>query len=1029
MSTVLGLDLGPNSIGWALCDEEQGKIVDCGVRVFEEGVNHMNQKREESKNAERRDHRQTRKRLRRLKGRKYLAKKFLQNIGLLPKDNLIEVFKSNPYELRRKGIHEKLELYEIGRVFYHLNKRRGYKSNRKEKLSGKDEGAIFEGTKEGKPGINEVRDVIKQGEFQTLGEYLASLNPHEKRIRNRFTDRKMYEEELDMIWEKQKEYYPNILNENNKSYFMNNIMFFQRPLQSQKSKVGKCTFEPGKKRCAKSHPIAQEFRTLSLLNNLIIIGGPRTIENGELNVNERNKLLSVLSKNKEVTVSTIPTKLKLNKDIDYQFNYDEKSKIHGFKTIIDIRKAIGNDTYNKLKEKDIEDVWNTLNFAEDPDWLTEYSMKKWGLNKEQARKLSKVSLEPGYTNLSLHVMKKMVPYMREGYLYNEAAEKAGYHHSNLDEDVELLEHLPEPPNIRNPIVNTALWQLRGVINSIIDTYGKPDTISIELGRDLKNPLQRRVDIQKNNSKTEEIHNKIKGILEKELNIHNPSRNDILKYKLWEECKYICPFTGKSISLSQLYITGDVDIEHILPYSRTIDNSYNNLTLCFREENEFKSNRTPYEAYSDKPEIYSQIKERIKSFPTRKAAKFIQKKIDLEDFISRQLNDSRYISREAKKYMKHITKDVRVTMGNMTSELRYLWGLNSILPTLNDANNPNDTDEDNRIKNREDHRHHAVDAIVVAFTKRRYLQIASTHRAKMGFAREIPKSKYPTPWEGFRDDAFYAISNIIISRKVKRSPRGTLHKDTHFGLLHDSFGEPLVNHKHEKLFVVRKPLYSLTAKEILNIVDPVIKELVLNRLEENGVDVNKKGFKIPKNAFSEPLFLEGIKTDKRTAVKKVRIKKLSNTMVNIRDYNIWVEPRSNHHMVIYADVNGEINYKTISLYEAAKRKIQGKPIINKELNPGDEFIMSLQRNELLLIGDVPDEFDIDNKSTYNYVFDQIYRVQKMDQNGNIALRQHYVSMTSDYDKRGILRKNYRSLLNDNPRKLFITHHGFLEFADA
>ncbi len=265
MSKILGLDLGSNSIGWALVDDKKKRIIDTGVRVFQEGVNRITGGSEESKNKVRRDARGARRRNARYKMRRDTLCNALGHLDMFPKDGheIEAFFEIDPYVAREKGISEKISLLELGRAFYHINQRRGFSSNRK--TASKEDSTIFKGTDD-KAGINEVKQKLTEDNFKTVGEYLANLNPHEERRRNRYTLRSWYKEEFEKLWENQKQFYPELLTDKEKEYIQN-VIFFQRPLRSQKRLVGYCTFEP-KKRCTpKSSPVFQYFRILEQLNN------------------------------------------------------------------------------------------------------------------------------------------------------------------------------------------------------------------------------------------------------------------------------------------------------------------------------------------------------------------------------------------------------------------------------------------------------------------------------------------------------------------------------------------------------------------------------------------------------------------------------------------------------------------------------------------------------------------------------------------------------------------------------------------
>jgi CRISPR-associated endonuclease Csn1 len=1035
MSKVLGLDIGSNSIGWALINDSENKIIDMGVRIFEEGVNNINQEKEASNNVERREARQRRKLLWRRKMRKFRLKRKLIEIGLMPKTIDDKFWQIEPYEARSKASKEKVEKFEIGRALYHLCQRRGYLSNRKAQKDDKEDSTIYEGDKKlNKPGISELRKAINDGGHKTLGQYLSTLNPHEVRIRNRYTERKMYKEEINMIWDIQKKFYPDILTDEN-FLIIKKYILYQRPLKSQKHTIGHCIFEKNKRRAPKSSLIAQEFRMLQQINSLSISGGSRIEESQKmLSFEEREKLIEYLSNHGELKLDgefkTLKNILSLGKE-KYSVNLEHQGKIDGLKTIYSLKKNLDKD-FDKFSNEDIHKMWHTLYFAEQPEWLKYYAIKTWKLSEEVAEKFSKIKLESGYMSLSAKAMKKMLPYMREGKMYHQAADLAGYKHSLWDEEIELLDLLPEPPNVANPIVNRGMNQLRKVVNDTIEHYSKPDMIRVEMARELKIPRRRRLDMLRDNRENQKRNEDYKQRLIDDGIVEKPSRNDILKYHLWVECNETCPYTGKPISLNQLFITNEVDVEHILPYRRTLDDSYMNKTLCFVDENRsIKKDQTPYEAYSSDPAKFSGIKDRIKHFPHAKARRFYQQEVnELDEFISRQLNDTRYISREAVKYLKHITPDVRVSKGLATSILRYYWGLeDNILPKYSDKEMT--IVEESTGKNREDHRHHAVDAITIALTTQSFLQKLSTLHHRYGSVDERSLHKFPIPWENLRNDVLSHLSNLIVSFKINKRVRGPLHQESLYGLRKNYDGTELINEKGYRIYTIRKPLESLTHSEIKEIVDPKIKEVVLERLTKLGIDVEKKFFNIPRNAFVEPLYFNSDNKVKRI-IRKVRIRIPSITLIKIRNYNIWVEPGSNHHIVLFVDENGKKDGKVVSLYEASQRKLRKEPVVDKNIGSNCEFITSFQINECVIIGSLPDDFDVNKKLTYHTIFNNCFRVQKLSASTNqIFFRRHNASILvkiNTYGEKVDLGGISYTPTTFNGKKIIVNPAGFIEFAN-
>lgn len=987
---ILGLDLGTNSIGWSVVDDTQENILGAGAHIFQEGVNiDAKSKAETPKNAKRREYRQKRRQLFRRKFRNNLLQKALKQAELMPAtlEENDTYWQGCPYQLRKKALAEPLTAHELGRVIFHLNQRRGFKSNRKS--GSNEEGALYKGGN-GKTGIDDTMAEWQSGGFKTFGAYLASLDPHLQRLRNRYTLRSWYEQEMEEIWQVQQQYHSDKLTPEFKKQIASpdfGIVFYQRPLKSQKHLVGKCTLEPQKPRVPLSHPNFEEFRMWQIINNLQVAGPGRF--NEPLDDEEKTKLVELFYTKEKIKVSDIRKKLKLTED--YTFNYEKDEQFTGNETSIKLFKLFGKAAWDalpdedktlrtsKAEEKSISklDVWHTLYFAQDTDWLKRHAAEKWGFDDKQLEKLAKTHLKEGYGSLSLKAIRKMLPYLREGEKYDKAAQLAGYHHSQISEYKTGLEKLEEPKNLRNPIVQQALYELRTLVNQLLQQYGKFDIIRVELARDLKVSAKKRADIRIEQLKNRKRNERYRQELIQQ-GVSRPSKTDIDKYLLWEECKKTCPYTGKPISFNDLFLHGRFDIEHILPYSRTLDDSLGNKTLCEKGFNIKKGNQTPHECLSGDESAYMLVLERVQQHMPRKLAKFKQEKLD-EDFAQKQLNDTRYISKEARAYLKSICDRVDVANGSTTAPLRHYWGLNSI---LNEGKNK---------KSRDDHRHHAVDALVVALTTPRMLQELSRWNS---LERTPDMHNYPMPWDTFYRDARSAIESILVSqkknsktvtswnRKVKSkdgktttqhtiSARGQLHKETVYGKRQDQAGK--------EFYAVRKSLDVLTPAMIGKIVDPAVREIVKDRLRSLGVNPDAKKFDIPKTAFNEPLYMPNIKgkSGRQNQIKKVRIRENSTGMVKLKkNINQWVEPGSNHHVAIYQDGQGKLHERVVTFYEAVERKKQGIPVVQPTTSEGYTLVQTLQINDMFLLGIAEAEINWNAHDLHQQLSPYLYRVQKL-----------------------------------------------------
>ena len=928
---TLGLDLGPNSIGWALVDEAGEKLVAAGVRVFPEGVDRDKQGGEVAKNEARRTKRGSRRQIARRSRRRRRLREALQRAGLLP-ENLGAINAVDPYLLRRRGLDEKLGLHELGAALYHVGQRRGFKSNRKTDR-GKEEGVVYEG-------INELKAKIAEANCRTLGEYLASMRGDQHvRVRGKYLLRKTLEDEFDLLWEKQARHYPQVLTETLRTE-VRDAIFFQRPLHPATALIGRCELEPREARCPVAHRHAQRYRMLQELNNLLVIDALG--EERALSRDERAKALKLLEQKEKVGFDELRSKLGLLDSHGFNLERGERGYLWGHRTDHALRgKGLFGKKWDGLEEGERDRIVELLIEAEDPEKLKALAQAEWGLSEEQAGKLAGLSLQKGYMYLSLKAIDKLLPHMDAGLPLTSASgpsamERAGYLRPD-QKPAQALDALPQPPELRNPIVQRALHEVRKVVNAILREYGKPGAIHVELAREARGSLKQREDRTAEMRKRERERAEIIERLKSEFGIAQPSRSDVERYRLWQDFKETCPYTGRAISRAQLF-GRDVDVDHILPYSRSLDNSYANKVICFQSANAEKSNRTPYEWLGGDASRYETMLQRVghlwKLGQRGKQKKFSQKTLELDDFIARQLNDTQYISREVTKYLRTLGTDVVCTKGQATADLRRQLGLERVL-----------SDGERAVKNREDHRHHAVDALVIGLTNRSRLQRLA--HARGGEAM-------PPPWPNFREDVERTIKAINVSHRVERKVAGALHEETIYGptskgKLNSKLERPWAKGWIEESGVVvyRKRLEDLTAAMVPQIRDETIRELISDRVKRFGIEPGSDQ-SIPKEVWKEALQMPSGRP-----IRKVRIVKSDLTIQAIRGGSAWVKPGSVHHVCIFEvrDLRGKIKREPVfvSMMEAARRVRDGEPLIKREhpRNSEAKFVMSLSRGELVL----------------------------------------------------------------------------------
>ncbi len=837
MAWRLGLDLGTNSIGWCVlelgADSLPCNLLGAGVRIFSDGREPAAKGRiGDSLAVVRRGARGMRRnRDRRISRKKTLAD-YLIGLGALQKNS-----PHCPYECRAKAVSGTVTKDELGRALFHLGQRRGFLSNRK---TDSDEETAF------KSKISALRAVLAERK-QTLGQYLFDREQTGQSLRFRgdegdyYPDRRMYKEEFALIRDKQAAFFTP-----EQWDAIDNIIFHQRPLKPVEK--GKCQFYHDQDRAHAGLPIAHTYRIAQEVNNL------RWLDEGlaphRLDAEQRHVLYTVLHQQKSLSWSAMRSKLKRADGTPLfpkasKFNFEDadnrRTGLKGNDTYIDLSGLFG-ALWEKLDQTRQNDLVELMYDAAKDEEVAGYC-KSIGFTDEQAAQACKYKLPSATYKVSRHFMQQIIPpMMEEGLRYDEAVLSLGLHHS-YDEDGEIFEKLPyygavllgstiggnpsasedEPERkygkIGNPTVHVALNQIRRVVNALVDRYGLPDQIHLEVGRELKQSRDDRAEMSKKIAKNEKENDRIREKCRK-LGLAHPAAMDVKKYKLWEELgtdrlSRQCPFSGASISAAMLF-NGDVEIEHILPFSQTKDNGMMNMTLATRQANRIKRNRCPYDARHDfaaQGWAWEDILERAKKLPQKKRDRFgesaSQEWLDTTAFLDRQVTDNSYIAKIARRYLGKLCggNNVVCVSGQLSGLLRGKWRLNNLL------------NEEGK-KMRDDHRHHAVDAIVVGMTSRSIIQGVNTNRTDDG------RIHYDVPAlpQGLYQQAQALLNTMIISVKPDHGKNGKFFNDTAYGFVGEEQRDADLKDYN---LVVRKPIDSLSNKEITNIRDPYIRGLVIN----------------------------------------------------------------------------------------------------------------------------------------------------------------------------------------------------------
>lgn len=905
-------------------------------------------------------------------------------------------------------------------------------------------------------------DIEKSG--KTVGAYIYDSilqNPNQK-VRGKLVrtiERKFYKEELKNILDKQTEFhtelqnnelykacieelYPsneayrlNIANRNFTYLFVDDILFYQRPLKTKKSLIANCPYEEhvgidkttgeekkyGVKCIAKSHPLYQEFRLWQFLSNL-----------------------RIYKKGLADDVDVTPDFLKTEEDYVALFDWLNDKKTIGQKSFLKypafaLKKNADNYRWNYVEDKDYpcnetraqllsylskagvfsdfltteleEKLWHLLYSIDDKQELSKALRKfaeTYSLDDSFVETFQKFPpFKKEYGAYSAKAIKKLLPLMRMGKYWSETAiddvtrnriekivtgeydekiknrvrEKTFnltnishfkglplwlacyvvYNRHSEAKDItkwespdDLQKYLDsfKQHSLRNPIVEQVITETMRTVRDIWMQYGTIDEIHVELGREMKNPADKRRQMTQQISDNENANLRIKALLMEfanpEFEIENvrpyspsqqdilriyeegvlgsvdsipedienvlkkfkesdakkrPTRSDVLRYKLWLEQKYRSPYTGQPIPLAKLF-TSAYEIEHVIPQSRYFDDSFSNKVICESEVNKLKDNLLGFEfikkhhgemielSFGKVVKIFTEgeYEQFVKDHYGRNRTKMRKLLMDSipEDFIARQLNDSRYISKVVKGLLSNIvrekgeeeaiSKNVIVCTGGVTDRLKKDWGINDvwnkiILPRFQRLNEMTDTAQftvqttnghevpsmplefqKGFNKKRIDHRHHAMDAIVIACANRNIVNYLNNESASgkskvsrydlqvllCDKVKTDDKGNYKwmikKPWETYTQDVYHVLKHIVVS--FKQNLR-VINKATNM-YAHFEEGKKKSAKQEGTNWAIRKPMHKDTVFGEVNLRQ--VKTVSLNEAIKNPSRIVEKEFK-------------------------------------------------------------------------------------------------------------------------------------------------------------------------------------------
>lgn len=1014
---TLGLDIGIASVGWAVLenniDGEPIKIERLGVRIFDKAE----QPKTGASLAEpRREARGQRRTIRRKRHRKDRIKQLIQQNDIMTQVEMAEMFEhlqfeTSVYELRVQALERALTKQEFVRVLIHLAQRRGYKSNSKsEEAKDKENGKV-------KSAISENKKCMEENGYRTIGEMLLNDDrfwecnpdgtkifvPHNHPDDYRTTvERSMVEDEIRLIFSRQHALgVPYAASEFEEAYL--EIWGSQRNFDEGPGRkspyggnmiekmLGHCTFEKDEPRAAKGSYSAEYFRLLQDVNHLRLVKN-----NGEscaLTREQKQIYIDLVMKSAAASYAQLRKKLELSNDISFnmlRYGSDEIGKVERkkfghMKFYHEMRKALNTvqkDAISTVSWEQRDEIARILLCYKSDD-KRKAQLEKLDIPREFIPALLTLSTSKT-AHLSVKALQKLIPHLEKGMTYAEACKEVyGEQKSSVTKKNKLSLFDIEP--INNPVVRRAVSQTIRVINAIVREYGAPEVVRVELAREMGKPYDVRTQMTKkqeaNAKRNEELRQQIKKIKGAE-----PTGQDIVKFKLFQDQNGVCLYSGQNLDITRLFEAGYVDVDHIIPYSISFDDSYTNKVLVRSPENRQKGNRIPADYFKSDPARWQRFETLVNTqvHNWKKKRNLLTQALSEEQkngFKQRNLVDTQYIARvmynlindhlqfaETGKYDKK--RRTQAVNGAITAHVRKRLGIQKIR-------------EDGDL-------HHAVDAAVVAcvspgmiqkitqYTKHRecirktkegYLDTETGELMTRGAYDAKYSPRFPAPWERFRQelearlsdnpaeeiarlhlatyDSEEEIKSVFVSRKPKRKTTGAAHEAT-------------LHRKADGGYIDKVLLTELTLDKLKKYYAPesdrLLYEALKKRLEEFDGNAEK--------AFAEPFYKPKHDGTRGPLVKKVKLYKTYNNTVEVKrgdarasNKHIGCARNDSNSMirvdVFYMEGDGYY-YVPIYITDVVKDELPNRAVVaNKshgewKVMDDKDFLFSMYPNDLIYV---------------------------------------------------------------------------------
>lgn len=767
MNYRIGLDIGIGSVGWAVVSaQDEGhpaRIEDFGTRIFQSGED---EKTSESLCKGRRGFRGVRRIERRRINRRLMLKYHFINIGLAGDrfdDELADVKDKDVYLLKTKALDLQISPAELYKCLVHTCNHRGFKE-------------FYEPSDEDdEDGINAVAANAFEKEFKESGKRTVSEFLCEKYRKNGFVyfrnrkgsenmhkliRRDLLEKEVEMILSSQQKYYPCLTDLNVKRTV--DIIFAQRDFEDGPGdpndpgrryrgfleNLGTCQYYKDCKRGFRGTVISDVYAVVNTLSQYRFVN--KTTGEYELPREIACEIIDFLLKNGNIGINDVKAILKAHGYSLYKSaNSDSEGLSKAVKFLFLAKKSVESAgmSWEEIISEDQFDIDHPSLLHKIGGLLSTYQTPS-----RRRKELEKSGIEPrlvkafadkkigGTSSVSYEYMIDSIKAFENGEIYgNFQANKVKEHQLESDEKrtVKLAPSVISDPEIRdNRVVFKAVNETRKIVNAIIDTYGSPESIIVEVASELGNSIETRRKMTADNRAKEKENSKIIEEIAELLSIEKPSVSGsmIERYRLFKQQEGKCAYSGEELGELKAVVANldhVYEIDHIIPYSLILDNTLNNKFLVFANENQKKGQQTPL-MYLNGDDAKNAFRAFVNHLSTRKVDPISKKKQEycnlkslygpeaeqiLGEWKSRNINDTRYITKYVAGLLdKNLVfaggdkQHVFTVKGAVTQKFRREWF--------------RDTKWGEEEKNRDNYLNHAIDALIAANLTKAYIEIGS-----------------------------------------------------------------------------------------------------------------------------------------------------------------------------------------------------------------------------------------------------------------------------------------------------------------